>query len=87
MKKRNIDYHVMMLPGMIILIAFYFVPMLGCCMAFQDFIPAKGILGSKWIGFENFKYMFFPVSAFFPDIGDAPALRHEEIFSCKNTRV
>ena len=58
MKKRNIDYHVMMLPGMIILIAFYFVPMLGCCMAFQDFIPAKGILGSKWIGFENFKYMF-----------------------------
>ena len=58
MKKKNIDYHFMMLPGMVILVAFYFIPMLGCCMAFQDFIPAKGIFGSKWIGLENFKYMF-----------------------------
>ena len=37
--------------------------------------------------YVSLRHMFFPVSAFFPDIGDAPALRHEEIFSCKNTRV
>lgn len=58
MKRRNMDYHIMMLPGIVLLAAFYFVPMLGCSMAFQDFIPAKGILGSKWVGLENFKYMF-----------------------------
>lgn len=27
-------------------------------MAFQDFNPGKGILGSEWVGLENFKYMF-----------------------------
>lgn len=27
-------------------------------MAFQNYIPAKGILGSKWIGLQNFKTIF-----------------------------
>jgi len=26
-------------------------------MAFQDYIPTKGILGSPWVGLDNFKYM------------------------------
>jgi len=32
--------------------------MFGLAMAFQKFNPGKGILGSAWIGFENFQYMF-----------------------------
>ncbi|WP_248561115.1 sugar ABC transporter permease [Niallia sp. NCCP-28] len=54
----------MLLPGMIFLIIFSFVPMFGIIMAFQDYIPAKGILGSEFVGLEHFKYMFS-----LPDIG------------------
>jgi putative aldouronate transport system permease protein len=32
--------------------------MFGIVMAFQDFIPGSSWLGSKWIGFENFRYLF-----------------------------
>lgn len=48
----------MMTPGMIFLIVFSFAPMFGILMAFQDYVPAKGLLGSNWIGLDNFKYMF-----------------------------
>lgn len=50
-------YHVMLLPGMIFLLVFNVVPMFGIIMAFEDYLPAKGILGSTWVGLENFKYM------------------------------
>ena len=30
----------------------------GIVMAFQKFIPAKGIFGSKWVGLKNFSYLF-----------------------------
>ncbi len=58
-KKRGgqLEYHLMMAPGIIFLIIFSFIPMFGIIMAFQDYIPAKGILGSEWVGLENFKYM------------------------------
>ncbi|NBH32230.1 sugar ABC transporter permease [Clostridiaceae bacterium] len=54
----------MMLPGMAFVIVFCFVPMAGIIMAFQDYVPAKGILGSKFVGLEHFLYMFE-----LPDIG------------------
>lgn len=68
MKKRNHSsqfmYHVMMAPGMIFLLIFSFIPMVGIIMAFQDYVPAKGITGSKFVGLKHFKYMFS-----LPDIG------------------
>ena len=61
-KKRNRKtesyYHFMLLPGMILLFIFHIVPMFGIVMAFQDYIPAKGIFGSEWVGLEHFRYMF-----------------------------
>ena len=51
-------YHMMMLPGMIFVLIFSYVPMLGIIMAFQDYVPAKGILGSEFGGLKHFKYMF-----------------------------
>jgi putative aldouronate transport system permease protein len=59
MKKRTgqLEYHLMMAPGMIFLIIFSFIPMFGIIMAFEDYVPAKGILGSEWVGLANFKYM------------------------------
>lgn len=56
-KNSQLMYHLMMLPGMLFLLVFNFVPMLGIVMAFQNYIPAKGILGSTWVGLANFKYM------------------------------
>lgn len=51
-------FHLMMLPGMIMLLLFTFIPLVGSLMAFQNYVPAKGILGSKWVGLENFKFIF-----------------------------
>lgn len=60
----NSAYHLMMLPGIIFLIIFSYIPMFGIIMAFQDYIPAKGILGSEFVGMEHFIYLFQ-----LPDIG------------------
>lgn len=51
-------YHLMMLPGMFFLILFSYIPMVGILMAFQDFVPAKGLWGSKFVGLKHFIYMF-----------------------------
>ena len=48
----------MTLPGFVWLFLFSIVPMYGVVMAFQDFNPARGFFRSRWIGLENFKYMF-----------------------------
>jgi putative aldouronate transport system permease protein len=63
-KKDNIYYHLMLLPGMILLFIFSIVPMFGIIMAFQRFVPARGIFGSEFVGLYNFELMFT-----FPDVG------------------
>lgn len=58
-KKRNtIPYHVMMIPGTLLLVIFAYVPMFGIIIAFQRFIPARGLFGQQqWIGLGNFTYL------------------------------
>ena len=51
-------YYVMALPGVVYLIIFKFVPMLGCVIAFEDYQVYKGIFGSDWVGLKNFRSMF-----------------------------
>lgn len=48
----------MMVPGMAFILLFHIIPMAGLVMAFQNFLPAKGLTGSKWVGLDNFKFMF-----------------------------
>lgn len=57
-KKNQKYYHLMLLPGMILLILFNYIPMTGILIAFERYIPTKGIFGSKWVGLKNFKYLF-----------------------------
>ena len=64
MKSSSKMYHWMMMPGMVFIFIFCFVPMFGILMAFQDYVPAKGIMGSEFVGLEHFKYMFS-----LPDVG------------------
>lgn len=56
-KKNSLYYHAMMLPGMILLVIFSIVPMFGIVMAFQKYLPAKGIFGSKFVGMYNFNLL------------------------------
>ncbi|WP_073272890.1 ABC transporter permease [Anaerocolumna jejuensis] len=57
--KRELPLHLMILPGLILVFIFSYVPMAGLTMAFQNFIPSKGLFGEqKWIGLENFNFIF-----------------------------
>jgi len=55
--KREMPLHLMLLPALLILVLFCYVPMFGIAIGFQKFIPAKGILDSKWIGLGNFRQL------------------------------
>ena len=54
---RELPLHLMLIPGLALLIIFHYVPMFGIVMAFENFKPAKGFFGSKWVGWDNFVYM------------------------------
>lgn len=46
------------IPAVIFYFIFNYIPMYGILIAFQKFNPTKGILGSTWVGFDNFKFIF-----------------------------
>ena len=48
----------MVLPGVIFLLAFTFVPLIYSVIAFQKFNPALGIQNSPWVGLNNFTLLF-----------------------------
>jgi putative aldouronate transport system permease protein len=45
-------------PGIIYLIINNYIPMFGIFLAFKDFSYKKGVFGSDWNGFENFRFLF-----------------------------
>lgn len=51
---RNIDYYVLLIPGLLFLLLFKYTPMYGVVIAFQDFNIFEGITGSEWVGLEQF---------------------------------
>lgn len=54
---RERPLHLMMVPPLILLLIFSYIPMIGLVIAFQKYYPGLGILHSKFIGLDNFKYM------------------------------
>ncbi|RXZ80535.1 sugar ABC transporter permease [Paenibacillaceae bacterium] len=56
-RNHNAPLHLMILPGLILIIVYCYGPMLGFVIAFQKFVPAKGIFDSAWIGLGNFRYL------------------------------
>ncbi|WP_240419388.1 ABC transporter permease [Paenibacillus periandrae] len=55
---RELPLHLMILPGLVLIVLFSYVPMAGIIIAFQKFIPAKGLFGDqRWVGWDNFKYV------------------------------
>lgn len=57
-KKINWGLLVLAVPGLIILIAYYYFPLFGLVIPFKKMDVAKGILGSEWCGLDNFKFFF-----------------------------
>jgi putative aldouronate transport system permease protein len=48
----------MLLPGILYIIIFKYLPMYGIVIAFKDYKVAVGILDSAWVGLSNFKRLF-----------------------------
>ncbi len=56
---KEIPFHLMLLPAVILVFIYMYVPMAGLVIAFEKFIPAKGLFGDqKWIGWDNFIYLY-----------------------------
>lgn len=54
----NAELSALMIPGIVLLLVFAYVPMLGIIIAFKDYRNNLGIFKSKWVGFQNFKFFF-----------------------------
>lgn len=56
--RRQLPLHLMLIPGIIVVLIYNYLPMFGLSIAFQNFKPTKGFLGSAWVGLKNFEKFF-----------------------------
>ncbi|MBR4058639.1 MAG: sugar ABC transporter permease [Lachnospiraceae bacterium] len=54
----TLELTMLALPGIVLLFIFNYLPISGVLIAFKDYNPNKGIWGSPWVGFDNFKFFF-----------------------------
>ncbi|MCJ8014738.1 ABC transporter permease subunit [Paenibacillus sp. KQZ6P-2] len=59
-KKMRVHWplYVLLLPPIIYVAIFSYVPMYGVLLAFKQYQPLKGIIGSPWVGFSHFEQFF-----------------------------
>jgi putative aldouronate transport system permease protein len=55
---RNKHLYVMLVPVVLYYVLFHYQPMYGAQIAFKDFSPVKGILGSRWVGLKHYTAFF-----------------------------
>ena len=73
---KNKALHLMLLPCLVLLAVYSYVPLVGLKMAFERFIPSKGLFGNqKFVGMYWFKYLFSMDDFFY-------ALRNTFVISC-----
>ena len=65
--KENYPFLIMLLPAVIVVFLFNYLPIYGVLIAFQDFMPGDRIFSDTtiWVGFENF-IRFFTDVQFWP---------------------
>lgn len=61
---KQLDIQMMVLPALLLIIVFSYIPMYGVLMAFQDYSIFKGFMASEWVGLKHFE-MFFNSPEFF----------------------
>lgn len=71
--KRYKYLYLMLIPAVVYYVIFHYIPMYGAIIAFKDFNASKGILGSRWIGLENFKQLFM-LDKFYQVIGNTVSI-------------
>ncbi|MFJ6567499.1 ABC transporter permease [Streptomyces sp. NPDC091292] len=57
-RRRDAALFWFLIPGIVVLLLFHYIPLLGNVIAFQDYQPYIGILHSPWSGFSNFDVIF-----------------------------
>lgn len=56
--RRDWQMLLLMVPGLLFLALFFYLPILGNVIAFQDYQPFLGIENSEWVGWQNFVELF-----------------------------
>ena len=56
--KKNGILYLFLLPMIIYILIFNYMPLAGLQIAFKDFVATKGIWGSEWVGFKYFQQFF-----------------------------
>ena len=56
--RESLSMGMLAIPGIILLLVFNYAPIFGVVIAFKNYKPLKGILGSDWCGWDNFKFFF-----------------------------
>ena len=57
MRRRELPFYLMLLPGTMFTLVFSYFPLFGLVMAFQNFVPLRGFQKSEWVGLQNFHNM------------------------------
>lgn len=57
-KRRSVELYAMAFIPLLYVFVFCYIPMFGIIIAFKNYKFNKGIFGSDWCGFENFKFLF-----------------------------
>ncbi len=64
---KNWQLWVMLLPAMVYIFIFCYIPMYGIQLAFKEYSFSKGFLGGDWVGFKYFK-QYFESNMFWPTL-------------------
>ncbi|WP_419872371.1 ABC transporter permease [Candidatus Pristimantibacillus sp. PTI5] len=56
--RREFPLHLMILPGLILILIYSYVPLFGLTLAFQKFLPGRPFFENPWVGFDHFKYVW-----------------------------
>ncbi len=58
-QNNNISLSLLLIVPLAWLIIYFILPLPGLIIAFQNYNPRLGLLGSPWVGLSNFEYFFF----------------------------
>jgi len=55
---KNKELNALILPGFLYVLVMSYLPMVGIIIAFKQYRYDKGLFGSSWVGFDNFRFFF-----------------------------
>lgn len=59
--RRKWQLYLLILPAIVSVFIFHYIPIYGVQIAFKNFRSSKGILGSEWVGFKHFaRFLAYP---------------------------